>query len=192
MTENREYDAREARKRLKQFLTGKTGERLFVQQIPHPSTPTGLCYCDNSVFRTIGMCFKAWLLETLLQLPFDGPKLWFLRRLGARIGKNVHIAAGAWIDPLYTQLLTIEDNVFIGMHTKIFMHEYRINEFRVGKITIRTGSFIGGSAIIGCGIEVGEGATVAAGTVLGCDVPPRSTIGGNPPRIIKRNERPSS
>jgi len=82
--------------------------------------------------------------------------------MGARIGKNVHIAANVWIDPLYTKLLTIEDNVFIGLSAKIMLHEFRIDTFRVGKVILRKGAFIGGFALIGCGVEIGEGATVAA------------------------------
>jgi acetyltransferase-like isoleucine patch superfamily enzyme len=184
MRENSQNNIRESRKRLKRFLTGKTEERVFTQPIPHPSVPT-LCYCEKSVIRTVAMCFKGYLLETLLRLPFNEPKLWLLRRMGARIGKNVYISPNVWIDPLYPSLLTIEDNVFIGMYVRIFTHEFRIDEFRAGKVIIRKGAFIGGSAIIGCGVEVGEGATVAAATVLGQDVPPHGATMGNPPRIFK-------
>jgi UDP-3-O-[3-hydroxymyristoyl] glucosamine N-acyltransferase len=177
-------ELKEANERLKRFLTGRTDALIFTHTIDHPSKPTGFCFCDDSIVESLKMCFRGWLLEMLLRLPFDRPKLLLLRRFGARIGKNVHIAAGAWVDPLYPQLLTIEDNVLIGSHTRLFFHEFSIDEFRVGKVIIRRGALVGGSALIRCGVEIGAGSTVAGGTVLGRNVPPGATVGGNPARLF--------
>ncbi|MBM4063850.1 MAG: acyltransferase [Planctomycetes bacterium] len=176
----------EARQRLAAFLRGETGERLFRQPTGHPSSPTGFCFCDRGVLAMVWFCLKAGLLQLLLQLPFAGPKLWFLRRLGARIGRNVHLAPRAWIDPTFPELITIEDGVFVGMDARLLTHEYRIDEFRAGRIVLRRGCFVGGFAILACGVEVGEGATVAAGAVVGRDVPPGCTAIGNPARIVAR------
>jgi hypothetical protein len=178
----------DAGKRLQEFLDGGTSDMLFTHPTPHPSQPTGFCYCDNSFLSTLRLAFRGWLLETALRLPFDWPKLSLLRRMGARIGKDVHLSASVWIDPIYPHLLTIEDCVFVGMFTRITTHEFRIDEFRAGKVVIRRGAFIGGGALIGCGVEIGENATVAAGCVLGKSVPPGATAIGNPARIIRRKE----
>jgi hypothetical protein len=178
----------DAQKQLREFLEGRTPDILFAHPIPHPSQSTGFCYCDDSFLSTLRLTFRGWLLETALRLPFDWPKLSLLRRMGAKIGKNVHLSASVWIDPLYPHLLTIEDNVFIGMFTRITTHEFRINEFRAGKVVIRRGAFIGGGAMIGCGVEIGENATVAAGCVLGRNVPSGATAIGNPARIVNRKE----
>jgi hypothetical protein len=184
MTDN-SSDLNRAKRQLDVFLTGRTEDRMFTHPIDHPSKPTGFCFCDESIAATLRMCFKGWLLEVSLRLPFDRPKLSLLKGLGAHIGKNVRISAGAWIDPVYPQLLTIEDNVLIGAHAKIFFHEFSMEQFRAGKVIIREGALIGGSALIRCGVEIGKGATVAAGTVLGRDVPTGATIGGNPARLFK-------
>jgi hypothetical protein len=172
----------DARRRLQEFLDGRTQEMLFTYPISHPSQPTGFCYCDNSFLSTLRLTFRGWLLETALRLPFDWPKLSLLRSMGAKIGNNVHLSASVWIDPIYPHLLTIEDNVFIGMFARITTHEFRIHEFRAGKIVIRRG------AMIGCGVEIGENATVAAGCVLGKNVPSGATAIGNPARIIIQKE----
>jgi len=190
MTVDRSADLTEALKRLEAFRKADSSDRLFTHPIGHPSSPTGFCFCDRSFFRTLGMCVKGGLLDLVLKLPFNKPKLFWLRRRGARIGKNVYISPGVWIDPVYTDLLTIEDDVFVGMFGKITLHEYRIDEFRAGRVILRKGSFIGAAASIGCGVEVGEGATVAAGTVLGRDVPAGATAIGNPARIVDRQETP--
>jgi len=184
-------DLREAQERLRRFLKGDTAERLFRHPISHPARPTGFCACDRSLAGMLRIWLRGALLQTVLVLPFNQPKLRALRMLGARIGQHVHIAVGAWVDPTYPQLLTIEDDVFIGMGARIFMHEFRRDEFRAGKCIIRRGAFIGAYALIGPGIEIGENATVAACTPLDRDVPAGCTALGNPPRIVRRAETPA-
>jgi acetyltransferase-like isoleucine patch superfamily enzyme len=53
------------------------------------------------------------------------------------------------------------------------------------KITIGDKSWIGFNAIIMKGVSIGEGAIVAAGSVVTKDVPPYTIVGGNPARIIR-------
>ena len=177
---------RQTKHRLALFLAGETEERIFKHPTAHPSRPTGLCHCDQGLFATIRVYLRAILLQLALQLPFNNLKVWLLRTMGARIGNNVYISACAWIDPLYPQLLTIEDEVFIGSKARIMTHEFRIDEFRAGKVFIRRGAFIGGFSLIACGIEIGQRAVVAGGAVVGSDVPAGATAIGNPARIVKR------
>jgi hypothetical protein len=177
-------DTRAARECLKAFLSGETGERLFTHPICHPANPTGFCFYETSLCETLRVCWRSTLLDAVFRLPGSGPKVRLLRRLGARVGAPVVISASAWLDPVYPQLLTIEDEVFIGMGVRIMTHEFRRDEFRVGRVTIRRGAFIGGQALIGCGVEIGENATVAAGAVVGRDVPAGCTVIGNPARVV--------
>jgi maltose O-acetyltransferase len=67
------------------------------------------------------------------------------------------------------------------------MHEFRNDEFRLGRVIFRKNSLIGGMSLIRCGVEVGEGATVALGAVVGKDIAPGTTVGGNPARLYKGN-----
>ncbi|HEY3319278.1 MAG TPA: acyltransferase [Planctomycetota bacterium] len=175
-----------AHQRLAAFLTGKTPERVFVEPTCHPALPTGFCFCEQSPLAVFRLAWRGFWLETLLRLPWNGPKLWYLRRLGAKIGNNVYISASAWIDPLFPQLLTIEDQVFIGMGARILTHEFRVDQFRAGKVVLRSGAFIGAFSVIGSGIEVGNNATVAACAVVGRDVPAQATAIGNPATMVPR------
>lgn len=182
-------DLKEAHRRLSDFRCGKTAERLFVHPTCHPSQPTGFCYCEGSLWRAARFYTKALLLGSVFKLPFSGPKVWMLRRLGARVGRNVFISAGTWVDPMFPELLTIEDGVFFGMGVRIFTHEFRIDEFRAGKVIIRRQAFIGAFAVLACGVEIGERAVVAACSVVARDVPPGATLISSPPRIVKRAKR---
>jgi len=193
MAENASPEMREARRRLADFLAGKTEDRLFRHPIGHPSQPSDLCECDGCALVVLRLYLRGVLMRIVMLLPFSGLKVWLLRRLGARIGKNVFISIGAWIDPVYPQLVTIEDDVLIGMDARIMTHEFRMSEFRAGKVIIRRRAVIGGFAIVACGVEIGEGAEVAGGAVVALDVPPGTIATGNPAFIWKRgaDKKPS-
>ena len=52
-------------------------------------------------------------------------------------------------------------------------------------ITVEDRVWIGAGAIILPGVTIGEGAMVAAGSVVTRDVPPRMVVAGNPARVIR-------
>jgi len=166
------------------FLRGETDERIFAWPTGHPSQPTGFCACDRGLLPTCWFYLKAAVLLALLRWPFNAPKLWLLRRAGARIGHQVYLSADVWIDPSFPQLLTIEDDVMVGVGARIALHEYGRDQFRAGRVVIRKGAVIGGFALIGHGVEIGEGAVVAGGAVVGRDVPAGMMAVGNPARVL--------
>jgi acetyltransferase-like isoleucine patch superfamily enzyme len=182
-------DLQDAYRRLREFRRGRD-ERLFVHPTCHPAEPTGFCYCEGSLWRAIAFYLKALLLGATFKLPMNAPKVWVLRWLGARIGRRVYFSPGVWIDPTFPELVTIEDGVFFGMGVRIFTHEFRIDQFRAGRVTIRRGAFIGGFAVLACGIEIGERATVAACSIAHCDVPAEATLIPPLARILRKPEKP--
>jgi acetyltransferase-like isoleucine patch superfamily enzyme len=178
-------DRQDGRRRLLDFLNNP-GERSFAHPTCHPSYETGFCYCEGPWHRALRFYSRVIPLMTVLRLPFAGLKLWYLRRLGARIGRNVHFSEAIEIDPMFPQLLTLEDDVFIGYGAKFMFHEFRRDEFRAGRITIRKGAIIGAYAMIGCGVDIGELASVAGGAVVTRDVPAGAIAIGNPARTMRR------
>jgi acetyltransferase-like isoleucine patch superfamily enzyme len=54
-----------------------------------------------------------------------------------------------------------------------------------GNIEIQDDVWIGANAIILSGVSIGQGAVIAAGTVVNKDVPPYSIVGGVPGKVIK-------
>jgi len=123
-------------------------------------------------------------MDTAVRLPFNAAKIRLLRRYGARLGRNVYIAPEVRIDPLFPQLLEVEDDVMIGAGAKIMLHAFDAKQFKAGRVTFRKGSLIGAFSLIGPGVEVGEGAQVGAGAVVWRSVPPGATVIGNPARVI--------
>ena len=180
----------EAREQLAEFLRASSTARVFRYPTSHPAGPTGFCACDHPGLGMLRVWLRGALLETVLKLPSNRLKLRVLRRVGVSIGRGVYISPGAWVDPVYPQLISIEDGVFIGVGARIFTHEFRRHEFRAGRVIIRRGAFVGAHSLIACGVEIGEDATVAAGTALARDVPPGYTALGNPARIVPRRAEP--
>ena len=181
-----------ARDKLACFLHASNRDTVFIHPIDHPAIDNTFCPCNQSFFRALKFYLKAGILKFIFYQPYNSIKVWFLRRCGASIGKNVYFSDGVWIDPNHTHLLTIEDDVLLGLKAHLFFHEYRLNEYRAGRITIRKGSLVGGLSVIGPGVEIGESATVSAMAAVCRDVPSGMIAVGNPAVNIPGAGRKSS
>ena len=111
---------------------------------------------------------------------------------GARVGARCKISSHTFI----CEGVTIEDEVFVG-HGVMFTNDRRPRATRpdgtpqteadwtLEPTVVRRGASIGSNATILCGLEIGERATVGAGSVVTRSVPPGATVAGNPARVIK-------
>lgn len=97
-----------------------------------------------------------------------------------KIGSNISIQSMVYI-PTNT---IIEDYVFIGPNAVFTNDKYpiRIKAKLTGPI-LRKGTTIGANATVLAGIEIGEGAVIAAGAVVTKNIPAWSIAVGNPARI---------
>lgn len=99
---------------------------------------------------------------------------------GVIIGKNCKIEAGA----LLFDGVVLEDNVFIGPGA-IFTNDKSLKEdFEISKTLVKKGAKIGAGAMIRAGVTIGENSIVGMGSVVLKDVPPNSTVVGNPAKPI--------
>jgi len=126
-----------------------------------------------------------WFLARLADLfPFAQQKQFFYRAMGIRIGKNVQILPQVFLDIFFPELITIEDNVVIGMDAFLSCHEFNPTEFRYGPITIKKNSLIGARAFVLPGVVIGENSLVGAMSVVSKDVPNNTLAIGNPMQLI--------
>ena len=101
------------------------------------------------------------------------------------VGSNVSIQGNVYI-PTNT---TIEDNVFIGPCAVLANDKYPIRKkYDLKGPVIEKGASIGANSTILPGIDVGEGAMVAAGALVTKDVPPWKLAIGAPAKVIDMPE----
>jgi acetyltransferase-like isoleucine patch superfamily enzyme len=112
---------------------------------------------------------------------------------GVEIGEQCKISSHSFI----CEGVKIEDNVFIGHNVTFVNDRYPRATNEDGSIQtdadwtlettlIKKGASIGSSVTILCGITVGEGALVGAGSVVTKDVAPHTIVAGNPAKQIKK------
>lgn len=84
------------------------------------------------------------------------------------------------------------DDVFVGSDVKFYttIHPLDPEERTSGKASVRpikigNKVWIGGGAIILPGVEIGEGTTIGAGSVVTRSIPARCVAAGNPCRVIR-------
>ena len=118
-----------------------------------------------------------------------------------KIGKNVVIRPGSFLcaDPRSgAGKIIIEDDVLIGASVHFYTNNHLFgdvnktisaqgysNPTHRDSIVLRRGCWIGACSILLPGVEVGENAVVAAGSVVTKSVSPFQVVAGNPAKVIK-------
>ena len=135
----------------------------------------------------------------------------FINLYGCRIGDNTKIGPFVEIQKNVTvgrnckiqshsflcEGVTIEDEVFVGHGVMFINDRYPRSatasgalqteaDWKVVPTVIKKGASIGSNATILCGVTVGEGAIVGAGSVVTKDVPPGVIVAGNPAKVIRK------
>jgi UDP-2-acetamido-3-amino-2,3-dideoxy-glucuronate N-acetyltransferase len=111
---------------------------------------------------------------------------------GAKVGRRVKISSHTFI----CEGVEIEDQVFVG-HGVTFINDRYPRaatadgmlqtdaDWKVVPTVVRRGASIGSGSTILCGVEIGEGAIVGAGSVVTKDVGPGTIVAGNPARVLR-------
>jgi acetyltransferase-like isoleucine patch superfamily enzyme len=112
---------------------------------------------------------------------------------GVKVGQDVFIGSDVMIETSYPHLISIGNDISIGIRTTIIGH-FRSSEEEKQKIknrdhvTVRIEDhvFIGPGSIILPDVTIGKGAVVAAGSVVSRSVEPLTMVRGNPAEIVGR------
>jgi UDP-2-acetamido-3-amino-2,3-dideoxy-glucuronate N-acetyltransferase len=114
---------------------------------------------------------------------------------GAKVGRRVKISSHTFI----CEGVEIADDVFVGHGVTFINDKYprAVNasgalqtseDWKVVPTIVRRGASIGSGSTILCGVEIGEGAIVGAGSVVTRDVPAGAIVAGNPARTLRAVE----
>ncbi len=106
------------------------------------------------------------------------------RTLGTQVGEHVSAGLGATLDIFFPQLIQLGENSIIGYNTVILAHEFLIDELRTGPVKIGKNVMIGANVTILPGVEIGDGATVSACSLVNSDIPAGAVFGGVPARRL--------
>ncbi|WP_203742343.1 Pls/PosA family non-ribosomal peptide synthetase [Catellatospora bangladeshensis] len=130
-------------------------------------------------FWYVRMCMGASRL-----LMFYGTPLypWYLRLLGAKIGRNVVILSP--VMPICTDLLTIGDNTVIRKDCYFLGYRAQAGYIQTGRITIGSDVIVGEHTALDINSAIGDGARLGHSSTLppGYAVPPGESWQGMPPQ----------
>lgn len=118
-------------------------------------------------------------------------KNFLYRRLGMTVGQGVSWGLESTPDVFWPHLITVEDHAIIGYDATILCHEFLQDEYRTGPVEIGTGAMIGAGVIILPGVQIGDGATVAANSLVTRDIPPDTTVAGVPAEPMSETPSPT-
>jgi maltose O-acetyltransferase len=117
------------------------------------------------------------------------PDMERLQAEGLTVGRDVFVAgAGTLLDPEFLHLISIGDETTISLGVIVLAHDAstwnHVGYSRVAPVTIGRRVFVGARAVILPGVTIGDGAIVAAGSIVTRDVQAGMVVGGNPARPL--------
>lgn len=101
------------------------------------------------------------------------------------VGNDVTVKSGVQL----WDGVTLEDNVFVGPNvtfTNDLLPRSKNPDWKLSKTVVKKGASIGANATIICGITIGEGAMIGAGSVVTKDVPAGEIWVGNPAKFLRK------
>lgn len=113
-----------------------------------------------------------------------------------QLGRNGHINQYCCVWASEGSKIVLGDDLLMGPGVKIFSSNHtarlgtpmNVQPFVEKDIVIGNDVWLGANAVVVAGVTIGDGAIVAAGSVVTRDVPPYTIVGGIPAKPIKRRE----
>ncbi len=120
-----------------------------------------------------------------------GPGAVFQGTGDVRIGKSTYVGAYASINCMHA--VTIGDRCMLGNFVSLIDNDHgtsgtsalQSQPLASAPIVVRDDCWLGEKATVLRGVTIGEGAVVAAGSVVRRDVPPYTLVAGVPARIVR-------
>ncbi|MBI3342556.1 acyltransferase [Candidatus Gottesmanbacteria bacterium] len=113
--------------------------------------------------------------------------------VGLSIGNNCFLGDGVTLD--LAEGISLKDDVSLSFdvtvltHTNVGYKNHPVQQYIPSfakPVRLQIGCFVGVRSVILPGVDIGEGAAVAAGAIVTRDVPPKTLVGGVPAKTIRR------
>jgi acetyltransferase-like isoleucine patch superfamily enzyme len=176
--------------------------KVLEKKVPPESLPEGVTIHPKSRIARHRLHLKPEIRLSVDRDSLVDGSIYFEREnarisIGKRVFMNGTLIASSKID--------IEDDVLVAWGVTIVDHDSHAISFanrandvlqwrenkkswahvRTDPVKIAAKAWVGFNSIILCGVTVGEGAIVGAGSVVKKDVPPWTIVAGNPAQIIR-------
>lgn len=106
---------------------------------------------------------------------------------GMVLGENTHIASPIYFDRLFPWLITIGDYATLAPHVAVIVHDaslgHHTGKTRIGCVTVGKRVQVGVGAVLLPGTILGDDSVVGANAVVSREVPPESLVVGNPAQV---------
>lgn len=134
---------------------------------------------------------KNWMID-----PCSWKRQKYWKKCGVIANGNFNVGADVYFDAQNAHYLTIEEDVWIAARCLILMHKRDLSDYYKGEryrdqpstprpVKICKGAVVGMASIVMPGVTIGEGAIVAAGSLVSRDVPAWTFVAGRPAKVVK-------
>ena len=144
---------------------------------------------DNRLSIRIRGLFYSFFVKSCGKNFTVGRDVTLLNSYNLRIGDNVYIAKGCWLNAMGG--ISLENEVVLGPYVVMSSLQHTFKNFSVrqggsiaGPIFVGCGSWIASHASIKCNVSVGRGNLIAANSFVNRNTPDFKVVGGVPGRII--------
>jgi len=142
-----------------------------------------------AVKNPLVVIFNFLIVYSCRYLPSLALKRFLLRFTGIKIGRNASFGLGATFDIFFPELIEIGEDTVIGYNATVLCHEFLVDEWRTGKVKIGKRVMIGTNSTVLPGVEIGDGASISAMSLVNSDIRAGALAGGIPAREIKRKAK---
>lgn len=136
---------------------------------------------------------RNYILQSLAyNCPINDWRVRFHRMRGVQIGRNVMLGMHCVLDNAHPEYIIIEDYAALAGNNYVIAHSNPYLHFKgrmlsyLAPVVIRKGAWVGVSATLLPGTDIGECAVVSAGSTAQGVIPAHSVVTGNPAIVTKQ------
>jgi acetyltransferase-like isoleucine patch superfamily enzyme len=136
---------------------------------------------------------RNYLFQSLaFNCPVNSIRIWLHRKRGVHIGNHVMLGMHCILDNAFPEYIYIEDyaalagNNYVIAHSNPYLHYKGRMLSYLAPVVVTKGAWVGVSATLLPGTEIGECSVVSAGSIVSGPVPANCIVTGNPAVITRR------